>query len=187
MRLRRNPDVPAQPLRLDGDELNLARVLVERPGRVVQLEANQLVIDNLPEAPSSWRSSPPAAGQEHQAHGPVREQRHLLHAMRGRRLPPHHLLPGPARRDGQLHRHAARQQGPLPGAAVQRQPGRAGRPGRRPPLRQVGRPVPQAQLPVRAGGRQLVAASSASTRATAASTCCRSTCAPATSTRPSTR
>ncbi|HCL85719.1 MAG TPA: hypothetical protein DIC45_04275 [Comamonadaceae bacterium] len=30
MRLRRNPDVPAQPLRLDGEELNLARVQTER-------------------------------------------------------------------------------------------------------------------------------------------------------------
>ena len=28
MRLRRNPDVPAQSLKLDGEELNLARVLV---------------------------------------------------------------------------------------------------------------------------------------------------------------
>ena len=28
MQLRRNPDVPAQPLRLDGEELNLARVMV---------------------------------------------------------------------------------------------------------------------------------------------------------------
>ena len=45
---------------------------------------------------------------------------------------------------------------------------------------------PQAQLPVRPG-QALVCASSASPRAAARSTCCRSTCAPATWTRPSTR
>ena len=73
--------------------------------------------------------------------GPVHQRRRLLHAVRGRGLPPHHLLPRPARRDGGLHRHAARRQGAVPGAAVQRQPGRAGRPGRRPPLRQVARPA----------------------------------------------
>ena len=33
MTLRRNPDVPAQALRLDGEELNLARVLVNEIGR----------------------------------------------------------------------------------------------------------------------------------------------------------
>ncbi|VTU24934.1 Aminopeptidase N [Variovorax sp. SRS16] len=49
MRLRRNPDVHAQPLRLDGDELNLARVLVDGQGASFRMEADQLVIDNLPE------------------------------------------------------------------------------------------------------------------------------------------
>ena len=45
-------------------------------------------------------------------------------------------------------------------------------------LRQVGRPVPEAELPVRAGrGRPGVPASSACARAAARSTCCRSTCA----------
>ena len=50
MRLRRNPDVPAQPLRLDGDELNLARVLVNGQGASFRMEADQLVLDNLPDA-----------------------------------------------------------------------------------------------------------------------------------------
>ena len=48
-------------------------------------------------------------------------------------------------------RHAARRSRALPGAAVQRQPGRAGRAARRPPLRDLARPVSQALLPVRAG------------------------------------
>ena len=50
MTLRRNPDVPVQPLRLDGDELNLARVLVNGQGASFKLDGGQLVLDNLPSA-----------------------------------------------------------------------------------------------------------------------------------------
>ncbi|MGY8905462.1 MAG: aminopeptidase N [Burkholderiales bacterium] len=56
MTLRRNPDLPVQPLRLDGEELNLARVLVGGQGVSFRTEANplggseQLVLDNLPDA-----------------------------------------------------------------------------------------------------------------------------------------
>jgi aminopeptidase N len=49
MRVRRNPDVPPQALRLDGEELNLARVLVNGQGCSFKLEDNQLVLENLPE------------------------------------------------------------------------------------------------------------------------------------------
>ncbi len=49
MTLRRNPDVPPQPLRLDGDELNLARVLVNGAGCSFKLDAGQLVLEKLPE------------------------------------------------------------------------------------------------------------------------------------------
>ncbi len=49
MTLRRNPDVPAQALRLDGEELNLARVLVNGQGASFKIEGNQLVLDNLPQ------------------------------------------------------------------------------------------------------------------------------------------
>jgi aminopeptidase N len=49
MRVRRNPDVPAQPLRLDGEELNLARVLVNGSGTSFRIDGNQLVLENLPE------------------------------------------------------------------------------------------------------------------------------------------
>lgn len=49
MRLRRNPAIAPEPLRLDGDELNLARVLVDGQGASFRMEADQLVIDNLPE------------------------------------------------------------------------------------------------------------------------------------------
>ncbi len=49
MTLRRNPDVAAQPLRLDGDELNLARVLVNGQGTSFKMDGGQLVLENLPE------------------------------------------------------------------------------------------------------------------------------------------
>ncbi|RYG11924.1 MAG: aminopeptidase N, partial [Burkholderiales bacterium] len=49
MRLRRNSDVAAQPLRLDGEELNLARVLVNGQGTSFKMDGNQLVLENLPE------------------------------------------------------------------------------------------------------------------------------------------
>ncbi|TWO72945.1 aminopeptidase N [Caenimonas sedimenti] len=49
MKVRRNPDVTAQPLRLDGEELNLARVLVNGQGTSFKLEDSQLVLENLPE------------------------------------------------------------------------------------------------------------------------------------------
>ncbi len=50
MKLRRNADVAPQPLKLDGEELNLARVLVNGQGTSFKLEGGQLVLDNLPEA-----------------------------------------------------------------------------------------------------------------------------------------
>ncbi len=49
MRLRRNTDVPAQALKLDGEELNLARVQVNGQGTSFKMEGNQLVLENLPE------------------------------------------------------------------------------------------------------------------------------------------
>ncbi|MBY0455239.1 MAG: aminopeptidase N, partial [Burkholderiaceae bacterium] len=49
MRLRRNPDVPAQALRLHGDDLNLSRVLLNGAGTSFKMDGNQLVLENLPE------------------------------------------------------------------------------------------------------------------------------------------
>ena len=47
MTLRRNADVPAQPLRLHGEDLNLARVLVNGQGASFKIDGGQLVLDNL--------------------------------------------------------------------------------------------------------------------------------------------
>ena len=49
MRIRRNMDVAPQPLRLDGEELNLARVMVNGGGTSFKMDGNQLVLENLPE------------------------------------------------------------------------------------------------------------------------------------------
>ncbi|HYD77092.1 aminopeptidase N [Ramlibacter sp.] len=49
MRVRRNPEVAAQPLKLDGEDLNLARVLVNGQGTSFKLEGGRLVLENLPE------------------------------------------------------------------------------------------------------------------------------------------
>ena len=48
MTLRRNPAVEAQALKLDGEDLNLARVLVNGQGASFKIEGAQLVLDNLP-------------------------------------------------------------------------------------------------------------------------------------------
>jgi aminopeptidase N len=50
MTLRRNADVAVQPLRLDGEELNLARVLVNGQGTSFKMDGGQLVLENLPDA-----------------------------------------------------------------------------------------------------------------------------------------
>lgn len=63
MRLRRNPAVPAQPLKLDGDELNLSRVMLNGQGCSFRMEGQALVLETCPRVklPSSWRSSPSAS------------------------------------------------------------------------------------------------------------------------------
>jgi len=48
MRVRRNSAVPAQPLRLHGEDLNLSRVLVNGAGTSFKMEGSQLVLENLP-------------------------------------------------------------------------------------------------------------------------------------------
>jgi len=50
MQIRRNADLAPQPLRLDGDELNLARVLVNGQGASFRMEGEQLVLDGLPDS-----------------------------------------------------------------------------------------------------------------------------------------
>ncbi len=49
MHVRRNTDVEVQPLKLDGDELNLSRVLVNGQGCSFKMEGSRLVLENLPD------------------------------------------------------------------------------------------------------------------------------------------
>ncbi|GAC1606812.1 MAG: aminopeptidase N [Ramlibacter sp.] len=54
MKVRRNPDVEQQPLRLDGEEQNLSRVQVNGQGTSFRIEGNQLVLENLPQGNESF-------------------------------------------------------------------------------------------------------------------------------------
>ena len=54
MKLRRNPAVAEQALRLDGEELNLARVLVNGQGTSFKIDGPQLVLENLPQGPEPF-------------------------------------------------------------------------------------------------------------------------------------
>lgn len=49
MTMRRNLNTPEQALRLDGEDINLSRVLVDGKGSSFKLDGNQLVIENLPQ------------------------------------------------------------------------------------------------------------------------------------------
>ena len=54
MTLRRNADAPLQSLRLDGEELNLSRVLVNGQGTSFKMDGNQLVLENLPDGDEAF-------------------------------------------------------------------------------------------------------------------------------------
>jgi aminopeptidase N len=54
MQVRRNPDVAPQALRLDGEALNLARVLVNGEGTSFKMDQGQLVLEKLPEGPEPF-------------------------------------------------------------------------------------------------------------------------------------
>ena len=83
------------------------------------------------------------------AAGPLSLARHLLHAMRGRRLPPHHLFPRSARRARDLHvPHRGRRE-KRSDPARQRQSRGEGQAGRRQAFRGVARSAPEALLSLR--------------------------------------
>ena len=105
LEVRRNHALPgnAGPLVLDGEDLELETVEVD--GTALARSGYEL-IDGGAAHPGAVRSlhrpdrQPHPSGGEHRADGPVRVERQLLQPVRGRGLPPHHLLPGSARRDG---------------------------------------------------------------------------------------
>ena len=87
-----------RPLRLDGDELKLVSVKVDGRSRHGGWTAPTLVIEISRRPRDDRDRSRDRARRQHQADGPLCVERDALHAVRGRRLPPHHLLPRPARR-----------------------------------------------------------------------------------------
>ena len=79
MRVRRNPAVAAQALRLDGDGLTLARVLVNGQGTSFKIDGSALVLENLPEG-----EQPFALANAHAAPQPAQDLPDLadiLHAV----------------------------------------------------------------------------------------------------------
>ena len=62
------------------------------------MDGPQLVIDIAGDRATVETEVEIAPGGQHQADGPLRLGRDAVHAVRSRRLPPHHLLPRPARR-----------------------------------------------------------------------------------------
>jgi len=53
MQIERNADQPQQPLRLDGEDITVTRVLVNGDSVSFRTEDGQLVIDTLPDTPFS--------------------------------------------------------------------------------------------------------------------------------------
>ena len=130
LKLSPNPDAAAPaPIVLDGDGLTLTSLKLDG----AQMHRRQLCgdagqPDHRAAAGRHLLSADRNAGRsvrQHAADGSLPLERHLLHAMRGRRLPPHHLFPRPPGRDGGLHHAHRGGEGRSAGAARQRQSGRA--------------------------------------------------------------
>ena len=159
IKFKPNPAAGAPaPLKLDGDGLTLVSL---------KLDGETLAADRYTATPNGLTIPQPPnravhagnrdAGRSDRQHAVLRALsriRRLLHAVRGGRLPPHHLFPGPARRHGGLHHADRGRQSRSAGAAGERQSHRAWRPAGRTPLRGLARSVAETVLSVRAGRRQ---------------------------------
>ena len=159
--VERRDDAPLDaPLVLDGDGLMLKRLEIDGVAarrRRFSATPDSLVIATPPLARRFrlTHRDRARAVQQPGADGPLPLERRLLHAMRGGRLPPHHLFPRPARHPFGLHACASRpiaSEAPL--LLSNGNPVGAGELAGRPALRRLARPVPQAVLSVRAGRRR---------------------------------
>ena len=189
MRIERNGDVAAGPLKLHGEDITLTRCLVDGEPVSFRHEEGCLVIDSLPEGELLARDQEHLrARQEHSPVGALHLGRGLLHAVRGRGLSPHHVLPRPARRDGRVQRADPRQQGGVSGAALERQPASSRAISTAAATSRGGTTRSRSRATCSRSSPPISSrASSTSARARARTTCCRCTFAAATSTRPSTR
>jgi hypothetical protein len=94
------------------------------------------------------------AGSQHRAVRPLHVERPLLHAVRGRRLPAHHLLSRSPGRSGALPRAIEAEKASYPYLLSNGNPTTSGDLGWRPSLRRMDRSASQALLPVRARRRR---------------------------------
>ena len=158
MQIERNADVAAGPLQAcTARTSTLTRCLVNGESVSFRHEDGLLVIDNACREGSFTLEIRNTCAPEKntQLIGPLHLGRRLLHAVRGRRLSPHHLLPRPARRDGRVHGDRC---------APARRPTRCccrtatcveqGELDNGRHFAKLARPVPEAELPVRAGRRR---------------------------------
>ncbi len=156
--LKPNPQAAAAPLVFDGDGLRFFRAQARRRRAAGgKLCGDARSADHCAGAEPAVHAGNRDAGRsdrQYPAFRSLSDERQLLHAMRGRRLPPHHLLSRPARCDGGLYNAHRSRQKRSAGAAVERQSGRGRRSCRRPSFRGLARPASQAVLSVRAGRRR---------------------------------
>ena len=125
-RLAMRPTNPGAPLVLDGDELKLVSVAIDgaalAPDRYTATP-DRLTVASVPDGPFTLEivtEIDPTANTK--LMGLYRTSGHLVHAVRGRGLPPHHLFPRPAGRARRLHDAHRGGEGRGAGAARQRQP-----------------------------------------------------------------
>ena len=133
LRFRPNPKVATggRPLVLDGESLKLQSVALDgKPLAPKDYALNETLALHRRGSRQAFHARDRHAvrsRRQHRAVGPLSLARHLLHAVRGRGLPPHHLFPRPARRARRLHRAHRGRPRRDPGAAVERQSGGARR------------------------------------------------------------
>jgi hypothetical protein len=116
LRPNNNGSAPA-PLVLDGDALNL---------RGLKLDGAVLPPEQFVATPDRLTIAQPPQRRFRLEIETVPLGRDLLHAVRGRGLPPHHLFPGSPRCHGGLHHARRGRQSGGTGAARQRQSRRSG-------------------------------------------------------------
>ena len=135
----------AAPLVLDGEQQEDVASSSTAPRcarRDAQLPPRSLTILGPPDE-HAHRSLADRARAQRGTRRPVRVVGRVLHAVRGRRVPPHHLFPRPP---GRLARYTVTLRADrtrVPGPAVERQPGRAGSLAGRASLRDLADPFPK--------------------------------------------
>jgi hypothetical protein len=121
--LKPNPKTAAAPLVLDGDGLTLKSLKIDGAAPA----ADSYIA--TPDHSAAAAAAVPArdrnrsrSDRQHPAFRPLPFQRHLLHAMRSRGIPPHHVFPRSPRRHGGLYDADRSRQGRSACAARQWQP-----------------------------------------------------------------